>query len=92
MTAPDAVVLLTDQDPRLCRRRPPPPEVAFPTVRRSGRLPVHTTVFLLRSALGPGGGLVCAWELTRQASGPGRRKPRLLSAVAALTLAGLLAV
>ncbi|MFG3034747.1 hypothetical protein ACGFZJ_40425 [Streptomyces sp. NPDC048253] len=53
---------------------------------------MHTAVFLLRSALGLGGGLVCAWELTRQASGPGWRKPRLLSAAAALTLAGLLAV
>ncbi|MFF1445085.1 hypothetical protein [Streptomyces sp. NPDC058295] len=53
---------------------------------------MHTTVFLLRSALGLGGGLVGAWELTRQASGPGWRKPRLLSAMAALTLAGLLTV
>ncbi|MFD7939723.1 hypothetical protein ACFV4T_35280 [Streptomyces sp. NPDC059755] len=53
---------------------------------------MHTAVFLLRSALGLGGGLVCAWELTRQAWGPGWRKPRLLSAAAALTLAGLLAV
>ncbi|MFE4918480.1 hypothetical protein [Streptomyces sp. NPDC056661] len=53
---------------------------------------MHTTVFLLRSALGLGGGLVGIWELTRQASGPGWRKLRVLSAVAALTLAGLLAL
>ncbi|MFF1687110.1 MULTISPECIES: hypothetical protein [unclassified Streptomyces] len=52
---------------------------------------MHTAVFLLRSALGLGGGLVSIWELTRQASGPGWRKPRVFSAVAALMLAGLLA-
>ncbi|WP_326607316.1 hypothetical protein OG930_37700 [Streptomyces sp. NBC_01799] len=52
---------------------------------------MHTTVFLLRSALGLGGGLVGIWELTRQASGPGWRKLRVFSAVAALMLAGLLA-
>ncbi|WP_406405998.1 hypothetical protein [Streptomyces sp. NBC_01643] len=53
---------------------------------------MHTTVFLLRSALGLGGGLVGIWELTRQASGPGWRKLRVFSALAALTLAGLLAL
>ncbi|MGW2558955.1 hypothetical protein ACWCXB_06840 [Streptomyces sp. NPDC001514] len=53
---------------------------------------MHTTVFLLRSALGLGGGLVGAWELTRQASGPGWRKPRFFSAMAALLLAALLGV
>jgi len=53
---------------------------------------VHTIAFLLRSALGLGGGLVFMWELNRQASGPGWRKPRAFSAVAALLLAGLLAV
>ncbi|WP_369254727.1 hypothetical protein [Streptomyces sp. R35] len=53
---------------------------------------MHTIAFLLRSALGLGGGLVFMWELNRQASGPGWRKPRLFSAVAALLLAGLLAV
>jgi hypothetical protein len=53
---------------------------------------VHITVFLLRSALGLGGGLVAVWELTRQASGPGWRKPRVFFAVAALMLAGLLAI
>ncbi|WP_432176808.1 hypothetical protein [Streptomyces sp. Tue6028] len=53
---------------------------------------MHTGVFLLRSALGLGGGLMAVWELTRQASGPGWRKRRILSAVGALTLAGLLAV
>ncbi|WP_333772975.1 hypothetical protein [Streptomyces sp. IBSBF 3136] len=52
---------------------------------------MHTTVFLLRSALGLGGGLVTVWELTRQASGAGWRKPRVFSAMAALVLAGLLA-
>ncbi|MER5474534.1 hypothetical protein ABZX90_31105 [Streptomyces sp. NPDC002935] len=52
---------------------------------------MHTTVFLLRSALGLGGGLVFAWELNRQASGPGWRKPRVFSATAAVLLAGLLA-
>lgn len=61
-------------------------------LERSGRLPVHAAVFLLRSALGLGGGLVCAWELNRQASGPGWRKPRVLSAVAALLLVALLAI
>ncbi|MER6225309.1 hypothetical protein ACWCYL_21985 [Streptomyces sp. 900105755] len=53
---------------------------------------MHTTAFLLRSTLGLGGGLVAVWELTRQASGPGWRKWRVCSAVAALTLAVLLAV
>lgn len=53
---------------------------------------MHAAVFLLRSALGLGGGLVCAWELNRQASGPGWRKPRVLSAVAALLLVALLAI
>jgi hypothetical protein len=53
---------------------------------------VHTTVFLLRSTLGLGGGLVFMWELSRQASGPGWRKPRLFSAAGAAVLAGLLAV
>ncbi|WP_159401339.1 hypothetical protein [Streptomyces maremycinicus] len=51
---------------------------------------MHTTVFLLRSTLGLGGGLVGSWELSRQASGPGWRKPRLYTALAALALAGLL--
>jgi hypothetical protein len=53
---------------------------------------VRTAVFLLRDALGLGGGLVGIWELIRQASGPGWRKLRVFFAVAALTLAGLLAV
>ncbi|WRZ95375.1 hypothetical protein OHB54_43975 [Streptomyces sp. NBC_01007] len=53
---------------------------------------MHATVFLLRSALGLGGGLVSAWELNRQASGPGWRKPRVFSAAAAVLLAVLLAV
>ncbi|MFF3455506.1 hypothetical protein ACFYXH_14485 [Streptomyces sp. NPDC002730] len=53
---------------------------------------MHTTVFLPRSALGLGGGLVGIWELTRQGSGPGWSKPRVFFAVAALMLAGLLAV
>jgi hypothetical protein len=53
---------------------------------------VQTTIFLLRSALGLGGGLVGVWELTRQASGPGWRKPRVLTAMTALALATLLAV
>ncbi|MFF4229003.1 hypothetical protein [Streptomyces sp. NPDC001820] len=53
---------------------------------------MQTTVFLLRDALGLGGGLVGSWELTRQASGPGWRKPRVFSAMAALILAALLAV
>ncbi|MFE2296839.1 hypothetical protein ACFXAW_01425 [Streptomyces sp. NPDC059445] len=52
---------------------------------------MHITVFLLRSALGLGGALVTLWELTRQASGPGWRKPRVVAAVAALIAAGLLA-
>jgi hypothetical protein len=38
---------------------------------------VHTAVFLLRSTLGLGGGLVMAWELNRQASGPGWSKLRV---------------
>ncbi|MET9897028.1 hypothetical protein [Streptomyces sp. NPDC006446] len=53
---------------------------------------MHTLVFLLRSALGLGGGLVFMWELNRQAAGPGWRRPRVVSAVAAVLLAGLLAV
>lgn len=53
---------------------------------------MQTAVFLLRSALGLGGGLVCAWELNRQASGPGWRKPRVFSAMAALLLSALLTV
>ncbi|MER5597730.1 hypothetical protein [Streptomyces sp. NPDC002265] len=53
---------------------------------------MQTTVFLLRSALGLGGGLVCAWELTRQASRPSWKKSRFFTAVAALLLAALLAV
>ncbi|MFE2985505.1 hypothetical protein [Streptomyces sp. NPDC059262] len=53
---------------------------------------MHTLVFLLRSALGLVGGPVFMWELNRQASGPGWRKPRVFSAVAALMLAGLLAL
>ena len=53
---------------------------------------MYTAVFLLRDALGLGGGLVGVWELTRQASGPGWRKPRVFSAVATVLLAGLLAV
>jgi hypothetical protein len=53
---------------------------------------VHTTVFLLWSALGLGGGLVGISELTRQASGPGWRKLRVFFAVVALMVAGLLAV
>lgn len=53
---------------------------------------MHTAVFLLRSALGLGGGLVVAWEVDRQASGPGWRKLRLFSAIAASVLAGLLAI
>lgn len=53
---------------------------------------MHTAVFLLRDTLGLGGGLVITWELTRQASGPGWRKPRLFSAMAASLLAALLAI
>ncbi|MFF9406141.1 hypothetical protein ACF1B0_11490 [Streptomyces anandii] len=53
---------------------------------------MHTTVFLLRSALGLGGGLVFMWELNRQASGPGWKKQRVFSAAGAVVLAGLLAV
>ncbi|MFI0966457.1 hypothetical protein ACH4S8_34455 [Streptomyces sp. NPDC021080] len=52
---------------------------------------MHITVLLLRSALGLGGALVILGELTRQASGPGWRRPRVLCAVAAVILAGLLA-
>lgn len=51
---------------------------------------MHTAVFLLRSTLGLGGGLVSAWEMNRQASGPGWRKPRVLAAAVALLLAVLL--
>ncbi|MFD5517859.1 hypothetical protein [Streptomyces sp. NPDC127066] len=53
---------------------------------------MNTLVFLLRSVLGLGGGLVFMWELNRQASGPGWRKPRVFSAAAMVLLAGLLAV
>ncbi|WP_326779186.1 hypothetical protein [Streptomyces sp. NBC_01445] len=53
---------------------------------------MQTAVFLLRDALGLGGGLVGVWELTRQASGPGWRKLRVFAAVIALMIAGLLAV
>ncbi|WP_329302235.1 hypothetical protein OG410_31755 [Streptomyces sp. NBC_00659] len=53
---------------------------------------MNTLVFLLRDVLGLGGGLVFVWELNRQASGPGWRKPRVLSAAAAVLLTGLLAV
>ncbi|MFF3562137.1 hypothetical protein ACFYXS_19065 [Streptomyces sp. NPDC002574] len=53
---------------------------------------MHTAVLLLRDALGLGGGLVGIWELTRQASGPGWRKSRLFSAMAASLLAAVLAV
>lgn len=53
---------------------------------------MNAAVFLLRSTLGLGGGLVSAWELNRQASGPGWRKPRVLAAMAALLVAALLAV
>ncbi|WP_406375584.1 hypothetical protein OG788_38390 [Streptomyces sp. NBC_00647] len=53
---------------------------------------MHTFVFLLRSTLGLGGGLVFMWELNRQASGPGWRKPRVFAAVAVVLLAGLLAI
>lgn len=68
------------------------PGIAFQSVRRLLEALVHTALFLLRSALGLGGSLVSIWELTRQASGPGWRKPRVVAAVAALMLAGLLAV
>ena len=61
-------------------------------VKRSWRLPMQTAVFLPRSALGLGGGLVCVWELNRQVSGPGWRKPGVFSAMAALLLAALLTV
>lgn len=53
---------------------------------------MHAVVFLVRSALGLGGVLVAVWELTRQASGPGWRKPRIFSATAAVVLAALLAI
>lgn len=53
---------------------------------------MQSTGFLLQSALGLGGSLVGVWELVRQASGPGWRKPRVFSAMAALILAALLAV
>ncbi|MGW3018098.1 hypothetical protein [Streptomyces longwoodensis] len=53
---------------------------------------MHATVFLLRSALGLGGGLVFAWELNRQASGSGWRRLRVFSAAGAVVLAGLLTV
>ncbi|MEU9135131.1 hypothetical protein AB0D33_04015 [Streptomyces sp. NPDC048404] len=51
---------------------------------------MHTTLFLLRDALGLGGALAFAWELNRQASGPGWRKPRVFTAAAAALLAALL--
>ncbi|MGW3912416.1 hypothetical protein ACWEBX_12970 [Streptomyces sp. NPDC005070] len=53
---------------------------------------MNTLVFMLRDALGLGGGLVFLWEMNRQASGPGWRKPRVLSAAALVLLAVLLAV
>ncbi|WP_167459106.1 MULTISPECIES: hypothetical protein [Streptomyces] len=53
---------------------------------------MNTLVFLLRSTLGLVGGLVFMWEMNRQASGPGWRKPRVFSAAAVVLLAGLLAV
>ncbi|WP_392957632.1 hypothetical protein [Streptomyces sp. LN245] len=52
---------------------------------------MNTLVFMLRSALGLGAGLVITWELNRQASGPGWRKPRVFAAAAAGLLAALLA-
>ncbi|MFF3415649.1 hypothetical protein ACFYW9_13255 [Streptomyces sp. NPDC002698] len=52
---------------------------------------MNTTIFLLRDALGLGAGLVLMWELNRQASGPGWRKPRVFTAVGAGLLAALLA-
>ncbi|MER5475355.1 hypothetical protein ABZX90_20545 [Streptomyces sp. NPDC002935] len=52
---------------------------------------MHTIVFLLRDALGLGGCLVFTWELNRQASGPGWRKPRVFTAAAAGLLSALLA-
>ncbi|MEV8037390.1 hypothetical protein [Streptomyces sp. NPDC086182] len=52
---------------------------------------MHTTVFLLRSTLGLGGALVSAWEMDRQASGPGWRKPRVFAAATAVAIAVLLA-
>ncbi|MEY2248456.1 hypothetical protein ACFWD7_23790 [Streptomyces mirabilis] len=51
---------------------------------------MHTAVWLLKSTLGLGGFLVSAWEMDRQASGPGWRKPRVFAAAAALVLAGAL--
>jgi len=39
-------------------------------VKRSWRLPMQTAVFLPRSALGLGGGLVCVWESTARFRGP----------------------
>ncbi|MFG2281235.1 hypothetical protein ACGFNQ_21390 [Streptomyces asoensis] len=60
--------------------------------KTSEAAPVHTVVFLLRSLLGLGGGLMFLWELTRQASGPGWRKPHLAYALTAITLATFLAI
>jgi hypothetical protein len=51
---------------------------------------VNTLVLLLRDVLGLGGCLVFVWELDRQASGPGWRKPRVFTAAAAGLLAALL--
>ncbi|MEV5802242.1 hypothetical protein [Streptomyces collinus] len=53
---------------------------------------MNTLVFMLRSVLGLGGGLVFLWETSRQASGPGWRKPRVFSAAALVLLAVLLGV
>ncbi|MFF3886938.1 hypothetical protein [Streptomyces sp. NPDC001914] len=52
---------------------------------------MSTTIFLLRDALGLGSCLVFMWELNRQASGPGWRKPRVFTAAAAGLLSVLLA-
>ncbi|MGW1068059.1 hypothetical protein ACWD4F_26470 [Streptomyces aureus] len=51
---------------------------------------MSTTIFLLRDALGLGAGLMLVWELNRQASGPGWRKPRVFTSVGAGLLAALL--
>ncbi|MGW1067598.1 hypothetical protein ACWD4F_24140 [Streptomyces aureus] len=51
---------------------------------------MNTLVFLLRNTLGLGGSLMFLWELNRQASGPGWRKPRVFTAAASGLLAVLL--
>ncbi|MFD8736047.1 hypothetical protein ACFV06_14180 [Streptomyces sp. NPDC059618] len=51
---------------------------------------MHTAVLLLRDTLLVGGSLAFAWEQDRQASGPGRRKPRVFAAAAAALLGVLL--